>query len=160
MLTNQGVGSMSVSIFHRSVSFMPAFALISIVSSMPGVQEGCVCVRAKSLYSCLTLCGIRLHQAPGNPEILQARTLERVAISFSNAWKLKVKVKLLSHVRLLATPWTAAYQAPPRWVQLCGSLNILWLRNGYRWSLQTDQFLYSFFRIIISHNDFIIKFMN
>ena len=115
---------------------------------------------AKSLYSCLTLCGIRLHQAPGNPEILQARTLERVDMSFSNAWKLKVKVKLLSHVRLLATPWTAAYQAPPRWVQLCGSLNILWLRNGYRWSLQTDQFLYSFFRIIISHNDFIIKFMN
>ena len=45
--------------------------------------------------------------------ILQARTLEWVAISFSSAWKWKVKVKLLSHVRLLATPWTAAYQAPP-----------------------------------------------
>ena len=45
--------------------------------------------------------------------ILQARTLEWVAISFSNAWKWKVKVKSLSHVRLLATPWTAAYQAPP-----------------------------------------------
>ena len=47
------------------------------------------------------------------PGILQARTLEWVAISFSNAWKWKVKVKLLSRFRLLATPWTAAYQAPP-----------------------------------------------
>ena len=45
--------------------------------------------------------------------MLQARTLERVAISFSNAWKWKVKVKSLSHVQLLETPWTAAYQAPP-----------------------------------------------
>ena len=47
------------------------------------------------------------------PGILQARTLERIAISFSNAWKWKVKVKSLSHVQLLATPWTAAFQAPP-----------------------------------------------
>ena len=53
------------------------------------------------------------HQAPPVPGILQARTLEWVAISFSNAWKWKVKVKSLSHVWLLATPWTAAYQAPP-----------------------------------------------
>ena len=52
---------------------------------------------------------------PGSPIpwILQARILEWVAISFSNAWKRKVKVKSLSHVWLLATPWTAAYQAPP-----------------------------------------------
>ena len=47
------------------------------------------------------------------PGILQARTLEWVAISFFNTWKWKVKVKSLSHVRLFATPWTAAYQAPP-----------------------------------------------
>ena len=47
------------------------------------------------------------------PGILQAGILEWVAISFSNAWKWKVKVKLLSHVWLLATPWTAAHQAPP-----------------------------------------------
>ena len=46
------------------------------------------------------------------PGILQARTLEWVVISFSNAWKWKVKGELLSHARLLATPWTAAYQAP------------------------------------------------
>ena len=47
------------------------------------------------------------------PGILQARTLEWVAISFSNAWNWKVKVKSLNCVRLLATPCTAAYQAPP-----------------------------------------------
>ena len=47
------------------------------------------------------------------PGILQARTLEWVAISFSNAWKWKVKVKSLSCVRLFMTPWTATYQAPP-----------------------------------------------
>ena len=54
-------------------------------------------------------------QPPGSPVpgILQATTLEWVAISFSNAWKWKVKVKSLSRVRLLVTPWTAAYQAPP-----------------------------------------------
>ena len=53
--------------------------------------------------------------SPGSPVpgILQARTLEWVAISFSNAWKWKVKVKSLSRVRLLVTSWTAAYQAPP-----------------------------------------------
>ena len=52
---------------------------------------------------------------PGSPipGTLQARTLEWVAISFSNAWKWKVKVKSLSCVQLLVTPWTAAYQAPP-----------------------------------------------
>ena len=53
------------------------------------------------------------HQAPHLPGILQARTLEWVAISFSNAWKWNVKVKSLSRVRLLATPWTAAYRATP-----------------------------------------------
>ena len=70
---------------------------------------------AKSPQSCLTLCDPRDGSPPGSPvpEILQARTLEWVTISFSNAWKWKVKVKLLSRVRLLATPWTAAYQAPP-----------------------------------------------
>ena len=45
--------------------------------------------------------------------IFQARVLEWVAISFSNAWKWKVKVRLLSCVRFLVTPWTTAYQAPP-----------------------------------------------
>ena len=63
----------------------------------------------------MTLCDPIDSSPPGSPVhgILQARTLEWVAISSSNAWKWKVKVKLLSRVRLLATPWTAAYQAPP-----------------------------------------------
>ena len=70
---------------------------------------------AKSLQSCPTLC----NPIDGSPlgssvlGILQARTLEWAAISFSNAWKWKVKVKSLSRARLLATPWTGAYQAPP-----------------------------------------------
>ena len=70
---------------------------------------------AKSLQSCPTLCDPTDGSPPGSPVpgILQARTLEWVAISFSNAWKWKVKVKSLSHVWLLATPWTAAYQGPP-----------------------------------------------
>ena len=70
---------------------------------------------AKSLQSCPTLCDPIDGSPPGSPVpgILQARTLEWVAISFFSAWKWKVKVKSLSHVRLLATPRTAAYQAPP-----------------------------------------------
>ena len=70
---------------------------------------------AKSLQSCLTLCNPRDSSPPGCPVpgILQARTLEWVAISFSKAWKWKVKGKSLSRVRLLATTWAAAYQAPP-----------------------------------------------
>ena len=69
----------------------------------------------KSLQLCPTLWDPIDSSPPGSPVpgILQARTLEWVAISFSNAWKWKVKVKSLSHVRLLATPWTAAHQAPP-----------------------------------------------
>ena len=69
---------------------------------------------AKSLQLCLTLCDPIDGSPPGSPipGILQARTLEWVAISFSNAWKWKAKVKSLSRVRLVVTPWTAAYQAP------------------------------------------------
>ena len=70
---------------------------------------------AKLFQSCLTLCNPIDGSPPGSPVpgILQARTLKWVAISFSNAWKWKVKVKSLNPARLLATPWTAAYQAPP-----------------------------------------------
>ena len=69
---------------------------------------------AKSLQSCPTLCDPTDGSPPGSPipGILQGRILEWVAISFSNAWKWKVKVKSLSRVQLLATPWTAAHQAP------------------------------------------------
>ena len=70
---------------------------------------------AKSLQSRPTPCDPIDGSPPGSPipGILQVRTLEWVAISFSNAWKWKVKGKLLSRVRLLATPWTEAYKAPP-----------------------------------------------
>ena len=70
---------------------------------------------AKSLQLCPTLCNPIDGSPPGSsiPGILQARTLEWVAISFSNAGKWKVKVKSLSSVWLLLNPWTAAYQAPP-----------------------------------------------
>ena len=70
---------------------------------------------AKSLQLCSILCDPIDGSPSGSlvPGILQARTPEWVAISFSNAWKWKVKVKSLSHVQLLATPWTEAHQAPP-----------------------------------------------
>ena len=70
---------------------------------------------AKSLHSCPTLCDPIDGSPPGStiPGILQARALEWVAISFSNAEKWKVKVKSLSCIRLFETPWTVAYLAPP-----------------------------------------------
>ena len=101
---------------------------------------------AKSCQSCPTLCN-STDGSPSSsaiPGILQARTLEWVAISFFSAWKWKVKVKLVSRIWLFMTPWTATYEAPlsmgfsrqeywsglplpsllprVRWVQLCGSL--------------------------------------
>ena len=76
--------------------------------------ETAAAAAAKSLQSCPTLCDPIDGSPPGSPVpgILQARTLEWVAISFSNAWKWKVKAKSLSCVWLFTTPWTAAYQAP------------------------------------------------
>ena len=72
---------------------------------------------AKSLQSCSVLCDPIDGSPPGSPipGILQERTLEWVAISFSNAWKLKGKVKSLSFVRLLVTPWTAAHHHLRPW---------------------------------------------
>ena len=80
--------------------------------------QAAVATAAKLLQLCPTLCDPIDCSPPGSPVpgVLQARTLEWVAISFSNAWKWKVKVKSLSCIWLLATPWTAAYQAPlPMW---------------------------------------------
>ena len=106
---------------------------------------------AKSLQSCPTLCDPVDGSPPGSPipGILQARTLEWVAISFSNAWKWIVKVKSLSRVWLLATPWTAAHQASPSMVfsrqeywsgvplpSLLPSIGALNLQ--YRWSKWRD----------------------
>ena len=72
---------------------------------------------AKLLQSCPTLCDPRDSSPPGStiPGILQARTLKWVAISFSNAWKWKMKAKSLSHVRLFTTPWATAYRLLHPW---------------------------------------------
>ena len=85
------------------------------VLSPPYRKYNAAAAAAKSLQSCPTLCRPIDGSPPGSPipGTLQARTLEWVAISFSNAWKWKVKVKSLSHVWLLVTPWTVAHQAPP-----------------------------------------------
>ena len=90
--------------------WLPACMLQSVYFLPP--EE---CLTARSLRSCPTLCDPIDGSPPGSPVpgILQARTLDWVAISFSNAWKWKVKVKSLSRVWLFETPWTAAYQAPP-----------------------------------------------
>ena len=84
-------------------------------ASTDGFTRPSAAAAAKSLQSCPTLCDPIDGSPPGSPApgILQARTLEWVAISFSNAGKWKVKVKSLILVRLLGTPWTAAHQAPP-----------------------------------------------
>ena len=75
----------------------------------------CIPLLAKSLQSCLTLCDPIDGSPPDSPVpgILQARTLQWVAISFSSAWKWKVKVKSLSRVWLLSTSWTAYHEKPP-----------------------------------------------
>ena len=94
------------------VPLIPSSSFVSLprlVLSKPAAAA------AASIQSCLTLCEPIDGSPPGSPVpgILQARTLEWVAISFSNAWKWKVKVKSLSHIQLFSTPWTAAHQAPP-----------------------------------------------
>ena len=115
--------------------------------STPSERYGPAAAAAKSLQSCPTLCDPIDGSPPGSPVpgILQARTLEWVAIYFSNARKWKVKVKLLSCVWIFETPWTAAYQAPlsmgfsrqecwsglplPSPMVLLGPLKWEWLKN-------------------------------
>ena len=86
-----------------------------ILRTTPCIGSPYLAAAPKSLQSCPTLCDPRDGSPPGSPVpgILKAVTLEWVAISFSNARKWKVKGKWLSRVQLLATPWTAAQQAPP-----------------------------------------------
>ena len=95
---------------HRLVVLAGSIEQIIII-----ITSATATATAKSLQSCPTLWDPIDGSPPGSPVpgILQAITLEWAAISFSNAWKWKVKVKSLSRVRLLATPWTAAHQAPP-----------------------------------------------
>ena len=105
--------------FPRITSVAKNFPRVGYSSQVLGVNlsfySSYTAAAAKSLQSCPTLCNPRNGSPPGSPVpgILQARTLEWVAISFSNARKWKGKVKSLSCVWLSATPWTAAYQAPP-----------------------------------------------
>ena len=104
------ISSSRRSSWHRDRTHVPCIGrwvlhhLSRLINSLP----------AKSFQSCPTLCNPIDGSPPGSPVpgILQARTLQWVAISFSNAWNRKVKVKSLSLVQLLATPWTAAHQAP------------------------------------------------
>ena len=98
----------SLWVFLKSLSLKTTFLKIYRWNQMTAAA-------AKSLQSCPILCDPIDGSPPGSPipGILQARTLEWVAIAFCNAWNWKVKVKALSRVRLFMTPWTAAHQAPP-----------------------------------------------
>ena len=100
---------------HMKTCAQMLIALVFIIAQTWKLKCPSAAAAAKSPQSCPTLCDPIDGSPPGSPVpgILQARTLEWEAISFSNAWKWKVKVKLLSRVWLLAAPWTAAFQAPP-----------------------------------------------
>ena len=104
---------MLIAIKYSRYNYSPLSLFLT--PKMPDHREHRCCCCCLSLQSCPTLCYPVDGSPPGSPipGILQARTLEWVAISFSNAWKWKVKVKSLSRVRLCATPWTAAHQVPP-----------------------------------------------
>ena len=108
-------------------TYLRQITIILWTLAITSTEYAAAAAAAKSLQSCPTLCNPRDGSPPDTtlcdprdgsppgspvPGILPARTLEWVAISFSNAGKWKVKVKSLSHIWPLATPWTAAYQAP------------------------------------------------
>ena len=107
---------------------------------------------AKSLQSCPTLCDPIEGSPPGSavPGILQARTLEWVAISFSNAGKWKVKVKSLGRVWLLASPWIAAYQAPP---SMGFSRQEYWSGVPLPSLLLMARYTYYWVKLFVSNND-------
>ena len=131
------------------------------VVPLPSPRCGYAAAAAQSLQSCPTLCDPIDSSPPGStvPGILQTRTLEWAAISFSNAGKWKVKVKLLSRVRLLATPWNAAYQAPPSmWFsrqEYWSGVPLPSLRYGYRFT----QFIIIaiIIRILVLNSDLCFK---
>ena len=106
-----------VSIQGKPLSLSLAYTFLACLSYtwLPTCSSlSAAAAAAKLLQSCPTLCDPTDGSPPGSPVlgILQVRTLEWVAISFSKVWKWKVKVKWLSHVWFVATPWTAAHQAP------------------------------------------------
>ena len=95
--------------------FMVQFSFIQSLSRIQLFETPRIAAAAKLCQLCPNLCDPIDGRPPGSsvPGIFQTRTLEWVAISFSNAWKWKVKVNSLSRVQIFATPWTAAYQPPP-----------------------------------------------
>ena len=99
----------------EEMGFKPTFGQVWGFKTHCKQMYAAAAAAANSPQLCPTLCDPIDGSPPGSPVlgILQARTLEWVAISFSNAWKRKVKGKSLSRVRLLATPWTTAYQSLP-----------------------------------------------
>ena len=113
-MRGEGVQKKPLSTFSQNGSWL--FSILTIVV-VPNVLSQNIShhlpLLLLSRFSRVRLCEPIDGSPPGSPipGILQARTLEWVAISFSNASKWKVKVKFLSHVRFLATPWTAAHQA-------------------------------------------------
>jgi len=112
--THTHTQSLQLFTFNRLVFLLPDLSA-QYLSTFFSFSIFSVFASAKLPQSCPTLCDTIVGSPPGSPipGIVQARTLEWVAISFFNAWKWKVKVKSLSHVWFLVTPWTAAHQAPP-----------------------------------------------
>ena len=117
--------------YVKPLHFLTLQEFLNILSNILKMNAAAV----KSLWSCPTLCNPTDGSLPGSavPRILQARTLEWVAIAFSNASNWKVKVKLLSRVWLFVTPWTATYQAPPSvgltWRQIISKSKITNINN-------------------------------
>ena len=144
------------------IKFKPTSHILKLLYCQDSIKI-CKCVflipaaaGAKSLQLCPTLCDPIDGSPPGSPipGILQERTLEWVAISFSNAWKWKVKLKSLSHVQLLATPWTAAYQAPPSmgFCSLPGfSIHGIFQARVLEWGAIAFSVLNCYFYFIIDH---------
>ena len=99
--------------WSTAMAWWPLLFLAHLFLAASGLYT--ISAAAKSFQSSPTLCDPIDSSPPGStvPGILQARTLEWVAIFFSNAWRWKVKVKSLSRFQLWVTPWSAAYQAPP-----------------------------------------------
>ena len=148
-------------IWNRIFSF-PSLGWIwnQLYLNMSGMLGSLVYAAAKSLQLCPTLCDPIDSSPPGSPVpgILQARTLEWVAISF-NAWKWRVKVKSLSHVRLLVTPWTAAHQAPPSmgfsrqeyWSRVpLPSPNLVYGKPNFSWGPRFQEHLFFFEWVTLS----------
>ena len=114
------------------------------------VHAAAAAAAAKSLQLCPTLCDPIDGSQSGSPipGILQAGVLEWAAISFSNAWKWKAKVKLLSHVWLLVTPWTAAYQAPP---QGSNPNPLNWAHSLNYWTIREVPAIKIFINLVTGH---------